>query len=153
MDKRNQLYNSATANPTSESRGVNDGIIIVSSSAEDVKAVSGLNDTRKHDKTQNSDKTIIVKNGDGNALGSDYNDNGRINDSITKDISKGKLGKGGTVPGNNAMNKANENMVAEDTILDKDDDLDNIIENKSRSFFTMLINSLLSETSFCHSRI
>ena len=99
-----------------------------------MKAVSGLNDTRKHDKTQNSDKTIIVKNGDGNALGSDYNDNGRINDSITKDISKGKLGKGGTVPGNNAMNKANENMVAEDTILDKDDDLDNIIENKSRSF-------------------
>ncbi|MCP1223576.1 autotransporter domain-containing protein [Sebaldella sp. S0638] len=134
MDKRNWLYNSAAANPISEARGVNDGIIIVSTSVKDVKAVSGLNDTKKHDNSRNSNKTVIIKNGDGNAFGSDYNDNGLIDDTITKDISKGKLGKGETVSGNNTIVNASENMVADDTILDKDDDLDNIIENKSRSF-------------------
>ncbi|MCP1223577.1 autotransporter domain-containing protein [Sebaldella sp. S0638] len=134
IDRENWLH-AASSNPASQALGVNDGVIIVNNNVENVKAVSGTGNTRKHNNTQNTDKKIIIKNGDGITGGTDYDGNNTVTSSITKGISKNSLGKGGTVPGSiSGMRSTATGMSAVTTTLDNDPDIDKIIENKTTVF-------------------
>ena len=134
VDRENWLY-AAASNPGSRSLGVNDGVIIVTENAENVKAVSGTGDTKKHNNTQNTDKKIIIKNGDGVTGGADYDKNNTATSSITKDISKGNAGKGGSISGSTGgMASTAPGMSAGATTLDNDPNIDSIIENKTTTF-------------------
>jgi hypothetical protein len=131
MDRENWLWNNGTQNPASTAKGINDGIIIVNSGTEDTKAISGTAEGLMNGgATANTTKAVIISNGDGNTNGSDYD--GTAATVITKDISKTKLGKGGTVAANLGGTVAD--FTADPTQLDTDPDLDNIIEDKTTSF-------------------
>ncbi|WP_435308767.1 autotransporter domain-containing protein [Sebaldella termitidis] len=136
MDRENWLWNNASQNPGSTSKGVNDGVVIVNSNTEDTKAISGTAEGLKNGgATANTNKAIVVSNGDGIASGSDYD--GTASRVIVKDISKGKLGKGTIVTAN--LGGGPGDFSADATQLDTDLDLDNITENKTTSF-SMTIN-------------
>ena len=134
IDRENWLY-AASSNPGSLALGVNDGAIIVTENAENVKAVSGTSDTKKHNNTQNTDKKIIIKNGDGVTGGADYDKDNAASSSITKNISKSSAGKGGSVNGDiTGMMSTAPGMSAGTTTLDNDPNIDSIIENKTTTF-------------------